>query len=99
MCAHPRAIGVDCYLIQIGLASLLDPAPAGSFFGKRNMNWRTWEALACRHAAYRDVLSKRIGDLPDHRRFDALAGRQRNHDARMRRHLDKALTLSDRFPT
>ena len=64
------------------------------------MNWETWEALACRHAAYRDVLSKRIGDLPDHRRyFDALADRQRRHNARMRRHLDKALALSDRFPT
>ena len=64
------------------------------------MNWQTWEAVASRHAAYRDVLSRRIGDLPDHRpSFDALAVRQRRHDARMRRHLDKALTLSDRSPT
>ena len=36
------------------------------------MNWQTWEAVACRHTAYRDVLSKRIGDLPCRFRADAV---------------------------
>ena len=61
------------------------------------MNWRTWDAVADRHAVYRDVLIKRIGDRPDD--FDTLSVRQRRHDARMRRHLDKTLTLSDGLPT
>ena len=61
------------------------------------MNRQTWKAVACRHTAYRDVLAKRVGDRLDD--FDTLSVRQRRHDARMRRHLDKALTLSDRFPT
>ena len=77
-----------------------DPAPAGSFFGKRNMNWKTWDAIADRHAVYRDVLIQRIGDLPDRRPpFGTLIARQRRHAVRIKRHLEKALTLSDGLPT
>ena len=88
-------------LSEVGRTSVnLRPRSGEVFFWGTRMNWQTWDALADRHAAYRDVLSKRIGDLPDHRGyFDALAGRQRRHNARMRRHLDKALILSDHFPT
>jgi len=63
------------------------------------MNWKTWDAIADRHAVYRDVLIKLIGDLPDRRPpFEMLIGRQRRHAVRIKRHLQNALTLSDGVP-
>ena len=59
------------------------------------MNWQTWEALARRHTAYRDLLRERMDRLDPGTDYDALGDRVKRHDARMRRHMDKALTASD----
>ena len=72
------------------------------------MNARTWQALARRQQSYRRVLLVRMAKWTEQRipcytdpaalcALAALADRADRHDARMQRHMNKALAVSDLF--